>query len=80
MAKAKADSIEMAKNTTANAEHKDHKGSGHKAPAPVATPTVAPPPPQTVGNGKPKMGAQPTDANNQPANTVGNGKPKMGGK
>ena len=65
-------------------EERKHVGGKNPEPNPVATQTVAPPPPPpapTVGQGKPRMGAQNNDANNQNStNTVGNGKPKMGGK
>ncbi|MEZ5046177.1 MAG: hypothetical protein R2831_04225 [Chitinophagaceae bacterium] len=72
-AQAKADSIAA-------------KTARKAAPAPVAAPkavpqkpkatpppkaTPAPPKPQTIGNGKPKMGSQ-------SSTTVGSGKPKMG--
>lgn len=76
-----ADSMDAASKK--ETERKTTKGGGKKAtPAPVATPPPPPPPPPpTTGNGKPKMGGQPTEGSKgAEGNTTGNGKPKMGGK
>ncbi len=71
MATMKADSMMMAAKagapTTASATRTTH------------TPKPAPKP-ETIGNGKPKMGDKPTNTNQNTnnSNTIGNGKPKMG--
>ncbi len=60
---------------------KHHTGKGTKGDGSTETTTTTtePAPPQTIGNGKPKMGVDPNAPNNTGAkspNTIGNGKPK----
>lgn len=78
MAKAKADSIDMAKEMARGKgmKHEPAHKAGHKSePTTAATPTP-PPPPATVGQGKPSMKDQ-SNTGEKKDGTVGQGKPKM---
>ncbi|MCW3120666.1 MAG: hypothetical protein JWQ38_158 [Flavipsychrobacter sp.] len=74
--KAAAMAKETESKTTSTTKHTAGKT---KTKTVTETKTVEPtpvPPPATIGNGKPKMTGQPTEAGKQDG-TIGNGKPKM---
>ncbi|MDB5284196.1 MAG: hypothetical protein JWO06_3271 [Bacteroidota bacterium] len=70
---ATVDSLSIVQFEAWKEEEKGQHHGGTK-PKPKPTPKKEEPKPQTVGNGKPKMGGE-----NGDPNTIGNGKPKMGG-
>lgn len=73
MALMKADSAAKADSLAHIAAYNAGKAAGSKTNTKKTTTTTTTKKPETIGNGKPKMGGS------QDPNTIGNGKPKMGG-